>query len=188
MVKHQVNDHRESEEPNFIFKVHKSFTSSLERQIREAIRIDEEPVEALMNSKSEWGLNSIPRVTVVQDIPESTPETPIEEPTKGTNIPSEATTGTEVPNTTADRTAESKLEHQPTKKRKWNIVDHFGPSEQAQGVLIDPHADQLQPGQRYQAGDVRVRHLMEAANKCYRKVIQSRNRKGNVSDFKLSKT
>ena len=107
IVKHQVNDHKESDKPEFTFKVHKSYTSSLERQIKEAIKIDEEPVDALMNSKSEWGLNSIPRITVIQDIPEGTPETALDEPAKGTNIPLKATTEPEVPDTNAERTSES---------------------------------------------------------------------------------
>ena len=104
-------------------------------------------------------------MSVIQDIP----ETPPDDPAKGTIVPPEATTDTEGPNRTAgNKRPESTLEEgQPTKKRKWNIVDHFGPSELAQGVLIDPHANQRQPRQRYKVGDDRVRHLMEAVNKCY---------------------
>ena len=70
----------------------------------------------------------------------------------------------------------------------FNFVDHFGPSEQAQGVLIDPLANPPQPGQKYPVGEVRLQQLKEAANKCYGKVIHSKNRKGKVSDFKQSQT
>ena len=71
IVKHQLNDHNEEEVPNFQFNVVQSFTSSLERQIREAIAIDSEDPEAKLNSKAEWGMNAIPRIVVVQDTPES---------------------------------------------------------------------------------------------------------------------
>ena len=37
----------------------------------EAILIDQEDPEAKLNSKAEWGLNSIPRLVVHQDLPVS---------------------------------------------------------------------------------------------------------------------
>ena len=39
----------------------------MERQIMEALKIAETPPETLMNSKSEWGNNSVPRVVVQQE-------------------------------------------------------------------------------------------------------------------------
>ena len=70
IVKHLINDHSPGQEPDFQFKVVRSFQSSLERQIREAIAIDEEHPEAKLNSKAAWVLNSIPRIVVVQDVPD----------------------------------------------------------------------------------------------------------------------
>ena len=75
VAKHQLNDHK-GQDHNFTFKVHQSYKSSLERQIRETILIDSEDPEAKLNSKDEWGLNSIPRFIVHQDIPESQPNQP----------------------------------------------------------------------------------------------------------------
>ena len=62
-VKHMMNHHPD-EAPDFSFKLDKSHRSSLHRQLSEAIKIDETPVDELMNSKSEFGSNSVPRVTI----------------------------------------------------------------------------------------------------------------------------
>ena len=65
VVKHMVNCHP-GEEWDYKFALHGSWRSSMERQVMEAKLIDETPVEHLLNSKSEWGSNSIPCV-VIQD-------------------------------------------------------------------------------------------------------------------------
>ena len=66
IVKHQANFHPQ-EPPNFIYKQHRTWKSSLERQVGEAIMINETKPGSLMNSKSEWGHNSIPRISVIRD-------------------------------------------------------------------------------------------------------------------------
>ena len=66
VVKHMANCHPNTQW-NFKFELHGTWKSSLERQVREAMLIDGTPKEHLMNSKSEWGSNSIPRVTTGQD-------------------------------------------------------------------------------------------------------------------------
>ena len=52
------------EPPAFQVKKMGSYMSSTERQIREALLIQKGEYTNLMNSKSEWGTNSIPRQTV----------------------------------------------------------------------------------------------------------------------------
>ena len=66
VVKHMVNKHQGAQW-DYKFDLHKSWKTSLERQIMEAIKISETPPDDLMNSKSEWGNNSVPRVVVEQD-------------------------------------------------------------------------------------------------------------------------
>ena len=66
VVKHMANCHPNTQW-SFKFDLHGSWKSSLERQVREAMLIDGTPREHLMNSKSEWGNNSIPRVIIGQD-------------------------------------------------------------------------------------------------------------------------
>ena len=63
IVKHHQAKHRDLE-PKFAFKLDRSWKSSLQRQIAESILIQETPLESLINSKSEWGSYSIPRLTV----------------------------------------------------------------------------------------------------------------------------
>ena len=65
-VKHLVNNHNGAS-PDFKFSLHGSWKTSLERQLQEAIKIDQTPNDLLMNSKAEWGSNSIPRITIHQD-------------------------------------------------------------------------------------------------------------------------
>ena len=72
IAKHQEKEHR-GQKHNFYFKVKLSFTSSLKRQIREAILIYQGDLEVKLNSKAEWVLNSIPRLIVHQDSIESHP-------------------------------------------------------------------------------------------------------------------
>ena len=63
VVKHLLNDHK-GETPNYAFILHKTWKSSLERQIGEALLIDDTPRGALINSKAEVGHNTISRLKV----------------------------------------------------------------------------------------------------------------------------
>ena len=66
MVKHQTIHHPEEEEPlEFIFTLDRSWKTSLQQQLREAIQ--EHDPDLLMNSKAEWGLNNIPCVKIGLD-------------------------------------------------------------------------------------------------------------------------
>ena len=66
MVKHWLKDHPEGQ-PQYEFKVMRSFRSSLERQIMESIYIDDEDPEVRLNSRSEWGSNKVPRLMIDPD-------------------------------------------------------------------------------------------------------------------------
>ena len=75
LVKHQIL-HHQGEVISFIFKVDKTWRTSLSRQIRESLMINQEDPSKLINSKSEWGAqNGVPRITIVDDRPDqsSTP-------------------------------------------------------------------------------------------------------------------
>ena len=61
-----MNNHS-NEQPDFKFSLDKSWKTSLLRQLREAMLIDATPPDELMNSKSEFGSNSVPRVVIEQD-------------------------------------------------------------------------------------------------------------------------
>ena len=63
VVKHWLKDHPENQ-PQYEFKVMRSFRSSLERQIWESIFIDDEDPEVRLNSRSEWGANKVPRLII----------------------------------------------------------------------------------------------------------------------------
>ena len=65
-VKHMMTQHP-GRIPDFRMKYHSSWRTSLQRQIQEAIHIEETDPSSLMNSKAEWGANSVPRITVHQD-------------------------------------------------------------------------------------------------------------------------
>ena len=52
IVKHQFNNHQ-NEDPKFKFSAVKSFKSAMQRQIHEAIMIDEAPNSTLKNGKAE---------------------------------------------------------------------------------------------------------------------------------------
>ena len=63
MVKHMAKYHPD-ESPDFSFKLHKSWKTSLAREIGEALEITGHNSSSLMNCKSELGMNSVPRVSV----------------------------------------------------------------------------------------------------------------------------
>ena len=60
--------------PNYEFKLESTHKSAIHRQITEAIRIDSEPEENLMNGKAEWGHNRVPRLKLPEDqVPQQQP-------------------------------------------------------------------------------------------------------------------
>ena len=64
-------------DPDFEYKLHKKWKSSLERQVGEAILIDHTPLDVILNSKSEWGQGSrIPRITVRREKKNPHPQDP----------------------------------------------------------------------------------------------------------------
>ena len=69
LVKHTMI-HHQGITPSFTFEVNKAYKTSLSRQIGEAIMINSTDQSKLMNSKSEFGMNAVPRV-VIED-PRST--------------------------------------------------------------------------------------------------------------------
>ena len=80
VVKHMTNEHPNLQ-PNYQYKLHRTWRSSLERHIGEALQIDNTSPEVLMNSKSEWGQGSrIPRIIVMRDGETDVPRNPQEHP------------------------------------------------------------------------------------------------------------
>merc|ERR1711954_635291 len=67
LVKHMEKHHPEEQTHRFSFKVDRSWGTSLERQIGEALLIEETDNEVLMNGKGEWGRSHIPRVRIETD-------------------------------------------------------------------------------------------------------------------------
>ena len=63
MVIHNRKHHSGSTDLNFKMEAIKSFTTPLERQLNEALRIKHSDADILMDSGSEWRLDSIPRAS-----------------------------------------------------------------------------------------------------------------------------
>ena len=65
LVKHWLEDHSgEEAAPQYSWEIVKKHKTSLERQIWEALHISNTREDALLNSKTEWGQNPIPRTVV----------------------------------------------------------------------------------------------------------------------------
>ena len=63
--KHSVNEHGGLlDDDKFHVKVLRRPRTALERQVLEGVLIEEEKLEELLNSKSEWGHNRVPRIRV----------------------------------------------------------------------------------------------------------------------------
>ena len=63
IVKHWLSQHGDQDDPpSYEYKVESTHKSAIHRQIPEAIKIDLEPEENLMNGKAEWGHNKVPRL------------------------------------------------------------------------------------------------------------------------------
>ena len=73
LVKHMAN-HHPGQVPAFKFEMHKVWKTSLSHQIGEAMEISRHDPTKLMNSKSEWGMNTIPRVKVLAPEEPSAPQ------------------------------------------------------------------------------------------------------------------
>ena len=68
LTKHWKNFHPDMKKPpKFTVKVESTHLSATERQVAEAIAIEDSQYDNLLNSKAEWGLNSIPRQRTVVD-------------------------------------------------------------------------------------------------------------------------
>ena len=66
LFKHWTAHHGDQgKAPQFNVKKLGTYQSSLERQIRETLVIQEGEYDNLLNSKAEWGMNSIPRQRIV---------------------------------------------------------------------------------------------------------------------------
>ena len=65
--KHEVNQHGEGQlkEEEIRMKVVSKPRKALQRQVEEAVRIEEEVREELMNSKKGYGSNKIPRIKIM---------------------------------------------------------------------------------------------------------------------------
>jgi len=63
MVIHNRKHHDGSPVLNFRMEAIKTFISPLERQLNEALRIKYSDADILMNSGSEWRLDSVPRAS-----------------------------------------------------------------------------------------------------------------------------
>ena len=92
--------------------------------------IDQEDPTAKLNSRAEWGLNSIPRLVVHQDLPEGQ-----ENSQQGQNGQSQNTGAQKFTSSVTRTPGKHKMTDEPTgvdspsKKRKWSIVDHFKTSD-----------------------------------------------------------
>ena len=64
MLKHNILKHKELENVEFDMKVLKEHQSALQRQIHEAVLLQNYTGACLMNSKSEYSRSRIPRLTV----------------------------------------------------------------------------------------------------------------------------
>ena len=60
IVKHLREYHAE-QTPKFKYEVKQSHVSAIERQISEAIMLQQTPRDIIMNSRSEWGFNFLPQ-------------------------------------------------------------------------------------------------------------------------------
>ena len=145
MVKHWETDHQQQEQPEYSFEVLRSFRSSLERQIFEAITIDEASPDVRLNSKAEWGGNRIPRLVID---PES--QKPGQEQQGGQGTPDNQPPGQEYNRVkdiqvkqnnrdtrsnqikrscTGPESTSCNTVHQEMKRPRLNILDHFKSSK-----------------------------------------------------------
>ena len=63
MARHWIHEHPDLQEPpEYSFEVIKKHRTSLERQLNEALTIDQEDCDLLLNAKGEWGFNLIPKL------------------------------------------------------------------------------------------------------------------------------
>ena len=140
VVKHWETDHFQQAQPKFTFEVVRSFRSSLERQIFEAITIDEAPPEVRLNSKAEWGCNRIPRLVIDpesqrpgqeqqggQDPPDDQPASQANNQVKDAQVKEqrENTRSSQKRSNSNPDLITGNNAQQSSKRPKLNILDHF---------------------------------------------------------------
>ena len=77
IVKHWMTNHGDmSDPPSFNYKLVSSHKSAIARQITEAILIDIEPNENLMNGRGEFGQNHVPRMVLPEQVIHVPPKLP----------------------------------------------------------------------------------------------------------------
>ena len=69
--KHWVNKHQ-GKQTKFSFKILNFFSSALERQVAEAVRILKTGAERILNSRGEFNRCSLPRITTKEEVEEVT--------------------------------------------------------------------------------------------------------------------
>ena len=67
LLRHTSVNHTDDVTPNFIMKVTSTHTSALERQLTEAVSIDQTPRDRLINNKAEYGHNKLVRVSLTAE-------------------------------------------------------------------------------------------------------------------------
>ena len=68
IVRHWFEDHSTMEEPpEYKFELKMRCRTSLQRQIMEAIFINSEPCDLILNGRGEWGINIIPRLAPTEN-------------------------------------------------------------------------------------------------------------------------
>ena len=78
-VTNHLEHHRDQKEPRFLLKLDKSHTFSFQRQVKEALLIQEETCDILLNKRGEWGKNSLPENTIYDE----RKEPPVHRKTRG---------------------------------------------------------------------------------------------------------
>ena len=114
--KHWANHHNTEEAPDFSVKPLKTHKYSTERQICEALQIDKYKCDQLMNSKKEYGSNSVIRQTVLYR--DQTAEETQDQPRRASRQEDkEAGAQTDKPSCSAERDS-SKFETQYAQRAK----------------------------------------------------------------------
>ena len=117
------------------------FRSSLERQIFEAITIDEAPPEVRLNSKAEWGCNRIPRLVIDpesqrpgqdqprgQEPPDDQPESQKKQQVKNIEVRKQSQEANSRQKRSNSDMVTGNIAHS-SKRPKISILDHFKSSK-----------------------------------------------------------
>ena len=136
--------------PKFCFKVLKTHHSAIHRQIYDAIEIQASPEDQLLNSKSEWGLNHIPRLITDIPIDDHKPEPDLREPGKKLDLPGHHDKQRRQPE------QEAHLDHFQTqfKQRKRKRLDQKRLQSEVPGQPDDPGDPSDHHGIQHEAQEV----------------------------------